>query len=195
MTKEVRQCLMRGLLFCLFLVSSAVSRADWLELRAVVLAVADGNALRVRCNRGFVHQVRLSGSDAPELSQPGGAAARDCLRQLVLEKTVRIEHRYADEHGRILGRVYVGETFVNRHMLESGLAWYNDPDSDCPELKEVARYAIASRVGVWKRSNPVPPWQWRCGTRIRREGGAIEPPLPRFPRSPSSNEPKLVGHP
>ncbi len=71
----------------------------WLELRAAVTEVVDGNVIRVRDRRGFTHVVRLSGSDAPELTQPGGRQARDRLRALLSGKTVRIVQMNATRPG------------------------------------------------------------------------------------------------
>jgi len=163
----------------------------WLELHATVTDVKDGNNMRVLDRRGFVHQVRLSGSDAPEMTQAGGKGARDRLRDLVLRKLVRIEHRYFDVRGRILGKVYVGDVWVNRLLVTEGLAWFRDPDGDCPELAKAAEDAKAAGHGIWKQSSPVPPWQWRAGARIARPERERDS-MPRFPRSQSSNEPKLI---
>ena len=167
-------------------------KARWLELHATVTDVKDGNNMRVLDRRGFVHQVRLSGSDAPEMTQPGGKEARDRLRDLVLRKVVRIEHRYFDIRGRILGKVHVGDVSVNRQLVAEGLAWFRDPDGDCPELAKVAEDAKAAGHGIWRQSSPVPPWQWRAGARIARTERGRDSRA-RFPRSQSSNEPKLIG--
>ena len=182
---------------------SLPAAARWLELQAIVTDVLDGDNLRVVDRRRVVHLVRLSGIDAPELSQLGGKAARDRLRELVLEKKIRIEHRYFDQKGRLLGRVFLpepkGDTgekniWVNRIMLEEGHAWFADPDGDAPELEAVESEARRENRGIWKRSNPIPPWYWCRGVRIMRDE-PVRPPRPRFPRYQSANEPKLLGGP
>lgn len=186
---------MRCMLAGVSLVAAVGVHAEWLELHAFVQDVKDGNNLQVLCAKGFVHQIRLSGSDAPELGQPGGIAARDWLRELLLNERVRIVHRYVDERGRTLGRVFVGDVLVNERLVREGLAWFSDPDGDCPQFRAAGQEAKAERRGLWQHSSPVPPWQWRRGVRRRREGDEVGSAPPRFPRSPSSNEPKAIGYP
>jgi endonuclease YncB( thermonuclease family) len=196
-TKLLGSRLCTPLLCCLFAAlpgwgaETPTPEATWLELYATVTEVKDGNNLRVLCRRGFVHQVRLSGSDAPEMMQLDGKKARDRLRELVLQKRVRIKHRYFDSRGRLLGKVYVGDICANRQLVSEGLAWFHDLDGDFPELAGVATEARRAKLGLWKYSSPVPPWQWRTGARVARVDRDRDK-RPRFPRSQSSNEPKLI---
>ena len=176
------------------LAGTALARSDWLELDATVTDVKDGNTLRVVDGKGTVHFVRLSGSDAPELNQAGGFEARQRLKELVHRKTVHIVHRYFDTVGRILGKVYLDKTWINKQLIEEGHAWYYDPDQDAPELKDVAAPARAKRLGLWHASQPIPPWHWRRGVRTPREGLETEMP-PEFRRAPSTNDRALIGAP
>ena len=139
--------------------------------------------------------MRLSGSDAPELNQPSGILARDRLRALVQGRTVRLVHRYFDARGRILGKVYLEQTWVNEVLIQEGLAWFGDPDHDCPDLEATARAAKASRRGLWQSSSPIPPWEWRRGARWFKAGMEESQPPPPLRRSPSSNERALLGFP
>jgi endonuclease YncB( thermonuclease family) len=165
---------------------------DWLELNAGVTNVYDGNRLRVVDYKGTVHLVRLSGSDAPELGQPGGIEARKRLRELIDGQTVRIVHRYFDARGRILGKIYVDRIWANKVLVEEGLAWYFDPDDDAPELRALERKARERKKGIWRRSAPIPPWHWRRGVRVPRPGLENERPRP-LKRSPSTNDRPLIG--
>ena len=164
----------------------------WLRLEAVATTVYDGNNLKVVDDRGVVNLVCLSGSDAPEMTQPKGPDARKRLVELVNGKSVVILHRWFDSRGKILGRVYVGDVFVNGALLEEGLAWFYDPDDDNPELEAVAEKARAEKVGLWKDANPVPPWWWRKGFFRYKPG--MEGEFPKlFPRYRSTNEPETIG--
>lgn len=188
--------LRRGVLSALLLVCLAATVAAapaWLELEATATEVKDGNHLRVVDGKGTVHLVRLAGCDAPELTQPSGVEARDRVRALVLNKTVRIVHRYFDEAGRILGKIYVEQTWVNEVLVREGLAWFADPDQDAPELEALAREARAATTGLWQKTDPVPPWLWRRGVRSVKADTDLTPPPRVFPRSPSANDRALIG--
>lgn len=67
------------------------------QLRATGPYVIDGDTLVVNRQR-----VRLQNVDAPELSEPGGAAARDYLRRLVLDKPVVCESQARDRYKRLV---------------------------------------------------------------------------------------------
>ena len=163
----------------------------WLQLFAMVREVKSGDVFRAVDHRRVVHLVRLSGCDAPELGQTGGKEARRELRELILDKQVRIRHRYVDARGRTLGQVYVGKTWVNRAMIASGLAWHYDPYDEFPALQEVEAHARRNDSGLWSEERPIPPWWWRRG-KIR-PFPQMEEKMPRlFPRRPSSNQPQLI---
>lgn len=182
-----------GLLFlAAATVMAASSPQAWLTLDAHVLEVKDGNCLRVIDGKRCIHQIRLSGSDAPELSQPGGMDAKRRLEELVGDKSVRILHRWFDRRGRILGKVYAGDTWINQILIDEGLAWFYDPDGDAPELESHQATAKSRKIGIWQRTNPVPPWWYRLGNISYREG--MENTYPRlYPRKKSSNERALIG--
>ena len=113
----------------------------------------------------------------------------------MLKKQVRIVHRYFDERGRILGKVFIDKTWANKTLVQEGLAWFGDPDGDCPELADVERLARDKKLGLWKRGTPIPPWYWRRGSRFPRAVGEYERPVSKFPRAQSSNERKIIGFP
>lgn len=105
--------------------------------------------------------IRLDGIDAPELGQPFATRSRDKLRELVLDRTCRVESRGPDKYGRTVGRVAVDGEDVNSTMLAMGMAWhYKKYDSrQSMEMKETA--ARESHAGLWQDPNPIPPWDWR----------------------------------
>lgn len=71
-----------------------------------------------------VVNVRLFNIGAPELSEPGGQAAKDALSAfLPIGSTVRIFSRRLDKYGRVEGDVFRADsTNVNLLMLQSGHA-------------------------------------------------------------------------
>jgi micrococcal nuclease len=118
----------------------------------VVASVHDGDTLR--CTDGT--RVRLTGIDAPELSQrPFGRTARDGLRRLVARgDTVRLELdvQPTDRYGRTLAYVWAGDTLVNDAMLREGLAILLTYP---PNVRYVDRFTASQRAardarrGLW----------------------------------------------
>ncbi|NOY82986.1 MAG: hypothetical protein GXP31_18465 [Kiritimatiellaeota bacterium] len=163
----------------------------WLELIGRAARVVDGNNFRLLDGKGVEHQVRLLGAETPELSQPYGLQAKKFLEKALADREVRIVHRFFDGRGRLLGRVYVGKQWINLQLVEKGLAWAR-PDSSA-ELRRAMEKARVAKMGLWSREHPIPPWFWRRGSRVYREG-MEDAPLPReMPYAPSSNDRVLLG--
>ena len=139
------------------------------ELRGLVVSIADG---------------RLHGIDAPERKQDYGTKARQTLAALLHNKTVKVHILDTDRYGRKVGKVYLGNTYVNLYMVAKGMAWhyaqYAKKDAD---LKDAQKSAKKSAIGLWSHPTPVPPWQWRH--RKRQNNPAATPPQHHSPTPPS----------
>lgn len=159
-----------GLIFC----------HDTLYARTIearVVRVPDGDTIRleppysipgVRTYKDGTIAVRLRGVDAPELSQPYGRESKAHLEGLVLGKTVRVEIKDIDRYGRIVGYVRVNGTNVNLEQVRKGYAWAYAEYLDRPyasEFYEAENEARKNRLGLWRESNPTPPWEYRKGRR------------------------------
>lgn len=120
------------------------------ELRAHVVAVSDGDTIRVIGADNHPYVVRLANVDAPETSchqfnqarfeacsesaQPYGKAAKKSLYELVFDQSVRIvtvEEKNSDgqqetalSYDRIVGTVFVGDLDVNYEQVRRGYAWH-----------------------------------------------------------------------
>lgn len=103
------------------------------DLRGRVVAVTDGDTIKVLDASNTQHKVRLTGIDAPERGQPYGTASRDNLASLVAGKDVFVESDKHDRYGRVLGKVWVqpadcptcGKTLdANLAQVTAGLAWW-----------------------------------------------------------------------
>lgn len=99
--------------------------------RGRVIRVVDGDTVwvAVRERRRLVRlTVRLHGINAPETRTRDraekvlGLHSKDALSRLVLDRTVRIEHKGPDKYGRCLALLYVDGVDVSRRMLDQGLA-------------------------------------------------------------------------
>ena len=147
-------------------------------LAVTVIAVHDGDTLRVRDGTGREQTVRLAVIDAPEIAQPFGAQARDAVHALAQGRLVRLEPRGYDRYGRTLAVVWVQQdgpselTDLSLWLLQQGLAWHYRAHADKQPMPERWQYALAEaqakwgRRGLWQHVDAVPPWQWRRQRRM-----------------------------
>jgi micrococcal nuclease len=128
---------------------------------AAVVRVVDGDTLVVRLD-GRDQRVRYIGVNTPESVDPRRpvqcfgqeAAARN--RELVDGQTVWLERDVsdADQFGRLLRYVYVGERLVNAELVRDGFAHAVTFPPDvkyADRLRALEREARAARRGLWGR--------------------------------------------
>jgi endonuclease YncB( thermonuclease family) len=145
----------------------APGAAAYWTLEGRVVAISDGDTLTLLDREKKQHTVRLSGIDAPGKGQAVGARSRENLSRLVFDKQVQAHCHKKDRYGRQVCKVVRNATDVNLEQLRSGMAWwYRDYATEqSPEDRmtyaAIEERARASRIGFWKDSNPVPPWEWR----------------------------------
>ncbi|OUM04025.1 thermonuclease family protein [Variovorax sp. JS1663] len=152
-------------------------------LFCLVVAISDGDTLKVRCGEpGAFRQltVRLHAIDAPELNQPFGRRAKQALSRIAYRKEARLDCGEDDRYHRRVCRVRVApESCAEARcpktldaglgMLTLGLAWWARGYADEQPPGERGQYAFAEfeakgkRAGLWADRNPVPPWRWRAG--------------------------------
>jgi endonuclease YncB( thermonuclease family) len=142
---------------------------------ARVVAVVDGDTLRVRDSMGKMHRIRLGGIDAPERAQPYSRRSARQMQALVLRQNVRVEPRKTDRYGRTVAKVWRGELDVAMAQVEAGMAWhYKAYEAEQAPVDRLA-YAQAeegarsAKRGLWQDPQPVPPWEFR---RQRRSASA-----------------------
>jgi endonuclease YncB( thermonuclease family) len=92
---------------------------------ATVASITDGDTIRVLLADDSNEPVRLIGIDAPESYESGYADSKDFLAGLLEDGQVVLlvsDVSDRDRFGRLLRYIYVGETFINEEMVESGQA-------------------------------------------------------------------------
>jgi micrococcal nuclease len=150
-------------LACLIATSIEASQAYF----ARATSIPDGDTLWVQPDAGGARQKsRLQGVDAPEICEHGGVAARDALRAMVAQRTLKVQVKYLDDYGRGLARIEVDGQDVAALMVQQGQAWSSRwRRSQGPYAAEefVARYA---RRGLFAEPDPELPREFR-----RRHGG------------------------
>ena len=164
--------ILRFLLIVLLL--PCIVHADTLLGR--VVGVSDGDTITVLDLDHQQHKIRLQGIDAPEKAQPFGERSKQTLSQLVFGKEVRIEWAKRDKYKRIVGKVWVQPASCSscpmkldagHTQITLGMAWWywkyaseqSHLDRNAYEFSE--QEAKAKRVGLWRDTDPVPPWEWR----------------------------------
>jgi endonuclease YncB( thermonuclease family) len=112
--------------------------------------VYDGDSIELDSGEA----VRLAGIDAPELSAPGGEAARDYLIWLVHGKQVDLvagsEER--DKYGRLIEYVYVSGICANEEMIRNGYAEVRYLSPDDPKLDYYMTLELEAEhnmAGLW----------------------------------------------
>ena len=136
-------------------------------LRGSVLNVVDGDTLDVQVGPDK-HRIRLAEIDAPEKSQPWGDKAKQALASKVLKHAVRVVVTDTDRYGRRVGKIFLGQTDINRSMVSEGHAWVYRQYSQDESLIEIETAAREAGIGLWNRNDTVPPWDWRKGKPSNR---------------------------
>jgi endonuclease YncB( thermonuclease family) len=126
-----------------------------------VVAIADGDTLTVLDDAKVQHKIRLAGIDAPEKKQAFGSRARQSLGDKVFGQVVRVDVTDVDRYRREVGRIFLGDHFINLEMGRDGFAWRNVRYDKAGEFTDAERGAREKRRGLWADPNPVPPWEYR----------------------------------
>ena len=157
-------------LMVMLLCSAAYSQ----EQRGKVVAISDGDTFTLLTSSKQQVKVRLSEIDTPERAQPFGTRARQALSDLIFSKDVLVVQDDIDRYGRLVGQVYVGNTHVNRKMVQEGMAWvYRQYLKDMTLLQD-EQVAREAKRGLWSlpSTEQVSPWEWRRGVKTNNQAKA-----------------------
>ncbi len=154
------------------------------KIWGMVRAVRDGTNLVVVTPEMARHEVRLLGVEPPEPpregrtgtpaspGQPFGPQAAAYVRDLLVDKQVRLDVYGTDRSGQSLAVVWLGDIDVNLTLVKEGLAWVS-PSLTVPKVRiglEVAeRQAQVGKYGLWALPSPEPPWEFRKRHHLRAE--------------------------
>jgi endonuclease YncB( thermonuclease family) len=133
-----------------------------------VVSIADGDTVTVLDQLDEQHRVRLFGIDAPEKSQAFGSRSKQNLADKVFGKMVRVDVVDIDRYGREVGRIYLGDRFINLEQVQDGCAWRYTQYDRRREFAAAEAGAREERRGLWSEAHPTPPWEYRREHRIGR---------------------------
>jgi len=123
-------------------------------------------------------RVEMSEIDAPESGQPHGDTASDALLTRLHETVVTVIQEGTSEQGRPIGHLYLDGEWLNGWAVSEGHAWVHAPSAQTKALHDLQNEARRQGRGLWAGQAPVPPWQWREGTRTAA-GNAASPEPPK----------------
>lgn len=133
-----------------------------------IIHILDGDTYDILIAGNKTVRVRMEGIDAPEKGMPFCNVAKKYLRDLCIQKAVKLKQTGTDQHGRTLGFTYLDDgRELSHEMIKAGLAWhYKEYNSD-KDLADLEKKAQSEKKGLWKDSNPLPPWEVR---KLHRQG-------------------------
>jgi micrococcal nuclease len=177
---------------------SPFSLASGKTYRGQVVKVFDGDTLLVRIN-GHEEFIRLREIDAPEMAsrkqqgqEPWGKKAREFALSRLKDRKVRVETENRDErdaYHRLLAYVFVGESLLNREMIESGNAYFYPVlvrGRYAARLEAAENSAREKGLGVWDRTQGLKEKPRDFRARQRRDE-SFSPPWRRFPERDKEN--------
>jgi endonuclease YncB( thermonuclease family) len=132
-----------------------------------VIAVTDGDTVKVLNKDNVVERIRVAGIDAPEKKQPFGTQSKHSLSALTFDKKVDVFFDKRDRYGRIIGKIVIGNTDVGLEQVRRGLAWHykrymsEQSPGDQSSYAKAEEEASAAKRGLWRDPVPVAPWDWR----------------------------------
>lgn len=141
-------------------------------VEGVVRAVYDGDTVLLATREESRLKVRLYGIDAPETKKPDkpgqayGDISRRTLMSKIMGRRVTAEIVDIDQYKRPVAVIRYAGRDINREMVSEGLAWaYRQylQGAYASEYIGVENLARSHRAGLWKDSNPQPPWEFRNG--------------------------------
>ena len=135
------------------------------EFEAEVVAVMDGDTIKVLTSDKREIKIRFEHIDAPEKKQDYGQVCKQMLSDMIFGKTVYVRsQKRPDRYGRMIAEVFMCEASkesVNMALVRQGCAWHYKAFSKDSTYAEAERIARESRAGLWKDESPVEPWNWR----------------------------------
>jgi endonuclease YncB( thermonuclease family) len=151
--------------FLLVAAGPALAAKQHYTLIGRVVALADGDTCTVLDGAKVQHKIRLAGIDAPEKGQPFGTKTRENLAGRVFGQVVHVEVIDVDRYRREVGRINLGERFINAEMVRDGFAW-RYPQYDRPgEFTAAEADAREHQRGLWVDPHAKPPWEWQRAKR------------------------------
>jgi endonuclease YncB( thermonuclease family) len=123
--------------------------------------VHDGDTVTCIDDHNRPQKIRLVGIDSPELNQAYGRESRASLVAMLGGGRVRVVGDARDQHGRLLGTLWIDDRNINRELVTDGWAWVFGGFNPDPDLLDAETAARAAHRGLWAAQHPQSPADWR----------------------------------
>jgi endonuclease YncB( thermonuclease family) len=132
-----------------------------IEFTTKAIKVVDGDTFAVQYNDREI-LIQLHGVAAPRADQEFSDQARDYLAKLVEDKSLFCTRIGYVAGAKVICRVMADgqRTDLSTRMLQSGLAWYDERQTDEPSLRSAQLDAKILKIKIWSRPSRVAPWVW-----------------------------------
>lgn len=132
-----------------------------------VISVADGDTITIVDEDRKQHKIRLVGIDAPEIHQSFGIESRNTLKEVVLNRDVKVETSKTDKYGRSVGKLIFKGKDISLSQVQNGMAWVYTEYLKELSVGDASLYLDAEMksksegLGIWSSDKPIEPWIWR----------------------------------
>ncbi|MDD2267893.1 thermonuclease family protein [Sulfuricurvum sp.] len=130
-------------------------------LDGIVVAVTDGDTLKMLTNDKREIKIRLAKIDAPEKSQAFGQASKKALSDICYKQHLHVEIETIDRYGRTVGTVTCKGIEANLEQIKNGMAWVYVKYTKDQKYIEAEKKAKEEKAGLWKEPTATPPWEFR----------------------------------
>ncbi len=154
-----------------FLFTLLLSPAITFAWTGKVISIHDADTITVLTDDRQQVRIRLYGIDAPEGGQAYGKKATQYVKRLLADRpVVEVDAKDTDRYGRTVAVVILPDgRNLNEEIVRAGYAWvytrYCKEILLCIGWANLQQEAREARRGLWADKEPVPPWDWRRGSR------------------------------
>jgi len=131
-----------------------------------VVEITDGDTLTLLIGRQH-RKINLAAIDAPERYQAWGDQSRTNLSRLALNQSAVATCTQLDRWGNHICKLTVSTLDIGLEQIKDGMAWWFRQDANEQTAEDQSAYGSAEllaklkRLGLWRDTNPVPPWSFR----------------------------------
>lgn len=128
-----------------------------------IVKIYDGDTITVLNENGEKQKIRFYGIDAPEKTQDDGIKALKILNNVIsVDDTVKVDIVSKDRYGRLVGKIYKDDIYVNLYMLKNGGAWYYEEYAPNEiEFKKAFENAKENKIGIFSNNKIIKPGDYR----------------------------------
>lgn len=131
------------------------------QITGKVTYVSDGDTFHLITSEGKKIKVRVADIDCPEKSQAYGLEAKAFVLGEIKHKQVELLVKDTDRYGRKIAFVKYDGKDLSEQLLKNGYAWHYKKYSNLASLAVLELFARSAKLGLWKESNVLAPWEYR----------------------------------